>query len=149
MRTWCLLASIPWQQAWGEPLFRDPTQKISDRVQDLMNLMTLEERIAQTWAIHNDHPFVLGLHAATGYGEQKLTGFTVSSADELLAKRNAYQTTVLNESRLRVPLSFYQETLTSGGPDGTGPSPRFAASFFLFLSFVCIFRALTVCDLFV
>ena len=37
---------------------------------------------------------------------------------ELLAYRNEYQSAVLNGSRLRIPLSFYQETLAMGGPGG-------------------------------
>ena len=136
MWTWFLLrAAVPWH-ALAEPLYLDPLQDIWDRVEDLMNLMTLEEKIAQTWAVHKDLPWVLGLNAATGYGEQKLTGFTVSSAAELLEKRNTYQGTVLSQSRHGIPLSFNQETLASGSPDGTG---RYASSLFVRFT-ACFYR---------
>ena len=102
----------------ASPVYQDATASVEARVADLLARMTLEERAAQTWAVHNAHDWVLGERAATGYGEQKLSGWPTNDPAELLGYRNAYQSAVLDGSRLRIPLSFYQETLAMGGPGG-------------------------------
>ena len=55
--------------------YQNASLPIAARVADLLGRMTLDERIAQTFAIHNDHPYVLDLHAATSYGEQTRSVF--------------------------------------------------------------------------
>ena len=102
----------------ASPVYEDATASVEARVADLLSRMPLEERVAQTWAVHNAHDWVLGERAATGYGEQKLSGWPTNDPAELLGYRNAYQSAVLDGSRLRIPLSFYQETLAMGGPGG-------------------------------
>ena len=83
--------------------------------------MTLEERVAQTWAVHKHIDRVLG-GASDGYGEQKLSGWPTQSIRRLLAHRNEYQSAVLNgcgcASRSALP-----ETLAMGGRAACLPLP--------------------------
>ena len=66
----CCFAAVAAGETPPPPPYQNASLPIAAGVADLLSRMTLDERIAQTFAIHNDHPYVLDLHTATGYGEQ-------------------------------------------------------------------------------
>eukprot|EP00750_Incisomonas_marina_P002888 INCI12748.2.p1 GENE.INCI12748.2~~INCI12748.2.p1 ORF type:complete len:736 (+),score=102.65 INCI12748.2:88-2295(+) len=106
-------------EADARPLYLDQTQPVEDRVQDLMSRMTLQERQNQLFSVHNVDALVYTLYQKTSFGAQKLSGFSQTTAAELVAARNQEQEFFVNHSRLHIPLVWHQETLNSCGPQGT------------------------------
>lgn len=103
-------------RAGAVPLYLDASQPVEMRVQDLLARMTLEERQAELYSVHNVVPSVYADYANTSFGAQKLTGFTQTTAADLVAARNTQQTFFVEHSRLHIPLAWHQETLNSCGP---------------------------------
>ncbi len=95
---------------------------IPQRVQLLMDRMTLTERARQTYAVHNLKEFhgtfkeELG---STSFGSLKLSGIDTDVAGQQVALRNQLQKFIINASRLSIPVSFHNEILLSAAPQGT------------------------------
>ena len=101
----------------GYVLYRDPAQPIPARVEDLASRMTVEELITQTFNFHNPQGSSARLYSATSFGSQVVTHPAADPA-ALVQFRNSYQQTFYESSRLKIPLSFHQETLSQAGPSG-------------------------------
>ena len=107
-------ASEPAAAAW-----LDASQPVEERVQALLSEMTLVERQNELFSVHNVVPTIYVDYASTSFGDQKLSGFTQTTAADLIAARNTEQEFFVNSSRLHIPLAWHQETLNSCGPQGT------------------------------
>ncbi|KAK3270719.1 hypothetical protein CYMTET_20897 [Cymbomonas tetramitiformis] len=86
---------------------------------DLLSRMTLEERQVQLHSVHDLDPSIWQRYKNTSFGDQKMSHFPQRDALSLLRARNQEQAYFLQNSRLHIPLSFHQETLTTVGPGGT------------------------------
>lgn len=92
---------------------------IKQRVADLLYEMSLEERVAQL--VHGDSlaPFSSGAYNSTGLGSLSLANLAKSTPLETVQWRNAFQKAYMNQSRLKIPVSFSQEALHGGAKGGT------------------------------
>ena len=99
-----------------QPLYRDETVSIPKRVADLLDRMTLEEKVGQlvgTWAGHLDEfkdvddvaqevtEHDIGVVASFGWG-----GAVDMRLDEIVETVNRLQEVALSETRLGIPLLF-------------------------------------------
>ena len=110
-------------------VYQDPTQTVDDRVANLLSLMTLEEKVAQMLnpVGSTDGPGhfsvnatnVLETYGATGLGTL-YTGISgCPSSMYGLDCQNYLQGSIVNSSRLHIPVSFIGETLVAGASGGT------------------------------
>jgi beta-glucosidase len=117
----------------AKPIYKDPNAPIADRVRDLLNRMTVEEKVAQlesNWTLpeiagfkmpspfEGDHlnEAIVKKMAANGLGTfAQLDEFTGTSgpADPRRGahKRNLMQGWVLKNTRLGIPIMFHGEAL--------------------------------------
>lgn len=123
-----LLASSAAATQPVEPLYKRATAPISDRVRDLLSRMTLEEKVAQLQGqsnipvgpgavklFKNDQldPEIAKQVLTSGVGTFSFTempGATAAPA-QMVAKRNALQSWVLENTRLGIPILFHGEAL--------------------------------------
>jgi beta-glucosidase len=108
----------------GVPLYKNAAAPIASRVADLLPRMSMEEKIAMTYAVHYGYAQAEGdpKLVATGIGALKLgtAGITCGTNwTECLVKRNAFQKKFLEGSRLNIPVSFINEGLHGGAQGGT------------------------------
>ena len=115
------------------PPYKDAALPIPARVADLLARMTVPELVAAV--AHKDGETDAALrteYGATSLGGAKITLFTggANSASPLLAvrARNAFQSYMIETSRLNIPVSFAHEGLHSGSCYGTVfPEPLLTA----------------------
>lgn len=115
-----------------DSLFQDASQPITIRAKDLLNQMTLEEKVAQLlhpWLVDTPDGFFKRFNK-TGLGATYMefccgpAGEHNSSALHVLKRRNEMQTLFVNSTRLGIPVTFVMETLHSGAWGGTAfPMP--------------------------
>ena len=99
----------------------DPTLPVDERVSLLLAVMTNEEKQAQT--IHltgGELADVTAAYGATGLGALPQEG---SDGPSILARRNAFQGALMNNSRLHIPVSFHEETLHGANGGVIFPMP--------------------------
>lgn len=99
----------------------DPTLPVDERVTLLLAVMTNEEKQAQT--IHltgGELADVTAAYGATGLGALPQEG---SDGPSILARRNAFQGALMNNSRLHIPVSFHEETLHGANGGVIFPMP--------------------------
>lgn len=106
-----------------EPLYKDPTQPIEVRTQDLLSRMTPDEKFWQLFMIpgdlsqdmekYKDGIFGFQIGAAEGDGAtgQILRYSPESNAYEMAAKINEIQKYFVEETRLGIPLIIFHEAL--------------------------------------
>ncbi len=121
IRVWCLAAimmslllvatsaaALGHQQV-QQQLWLDPTKSVDERVSLLLAVMTNEEKQAQT--IHTTGCTIeecVAAFGSTGLGAMPQGG---SDGASVVARRNQYQSALMNNSRLHIPVSFHSETL--------------------------------------
>eukprot|EP00658_Telonema_sp_P-2_P002985 TRINITY_DN11096_c0_g1_i3.p1 TRINITY_DN11096_c0_g1~~TRINITY_DN11096_c0_g1_i3.p1 ORF type:complete len:226 (-),score=32.02 TRINITY_DN11096_c0_g1_i3:247-924(-) len=98
--------------------YTDRTAPISERVADLLGRMTLEEKIAQTYAPYSRIDPAKFPHGVGQLSVDSATG-KASSPAEMVRERNRIQTVMVNSTRLGIPASWSQEALHSGATGGT------------------------------
>ena len=107
--------------ALGSPLYQNAAAPLQARVDDLMDRMTLQEKIAQTHAPYSG--FNSTRYGQTSVGQLSINPSTGKSAfghpAAQVAARNKIQQALVSSSRLGIPASFSQEALHSG----TGEHP--------------------------
>ena len=112
-------------------LYKDASQPITSRVADLVSRMTLDELIAAV--AHKDGDTDADLrqvYGNTSIGGVKITLFTVNGNGprETILARNAFQSFMIQNSRLNIPVSVAHEGLHSGSFFGTVfPQPLLTA----------------------
>ena len=112
-------------------LYKDASQPIPSRVADLVSRMTLDELIAAV--AHKDGDTDADLrqvYGNTSIGGVKITLFTVNGNGprETILARNAFQSFMIQNSRLNIPVSVAHEGLHSGAFFGTVfPQPLLTA----------------------
>ncbi|HSU28428.1 MAG TPA: glycoside hydrolase family 3 N-terminal domain-containing protein [Chitinophagaceae bacterium] len=93
----------------AQPLYKDRSQPIEKRVQDLLGRMTAEEKFWQLFMIPGDLD-----HADSTQYKNGLFGFqvrTTGSAVELATKINSIQKYFLEKTRLGIPIIPFEEAL--------------------------------------
>ena len=122
------------------PLYRDADAPVNARVADLLSRMTLEEKVAQLQnpVGNQDGPGNFGVNASyllrrfgsTGVG----TVYAGVACDNGLRGwecQNLLQSSIINSSRLGIPVSFISETLVAGASRATiFPQPVLRGSAF-------------------
>jgi beta-glucosidase len=111
------MASPPLDRPW-----MDKAKPIPQRVQMLMDQMTLQERARQTYAVHNLPEFKGAWKVDLGntsFGSLKLSGIQTDKSAEQISVRNELQAFIINASRLSIPVSFHNEVLLSAAPQAT------------------------------
>ena len=116
-----------------EPLlYRDATAPIPSRVQDLLSRMTTEEKVAQLlelWGGGGVFDKLLRVYNTTGVGAVMIGGGAPNATCRndpacRIVVQNALQRRMVEGSRLGIPITFTQETMTSGAHNGTSfPHP--------------------------
>ena len=109
--------------------YMDPSQTVDARVADLLSRMTLEEKVAQMLnpVGSSDGPGgfqvnaseVLSRYSATGLGTLYIG---INGCPNKLSDydcHNFVQESIINSSRLHIPVSFIGETLVAGASGGT------------------------------
>ena len=97
----------------------DASQPVAARVALLLPKLTLEEKIAMTFATHTEQAIVYRFNR-TGVGATKfLSAFTFANVTKCVIARNALQALFMKEGRLGIPVSFINEGLHGGAPGGT------------------------------
>lgn len=104
------ISAMPWM---------DAQLPVYERVDLLMNEMTLEERCRQTWAVHNFKWQEAGEWANASVGSIKLSAFPNTTYQGVLEYRNTIMKVFYEGSRLGIPTMFHQETLLSAAPNAT------------------------------
>jgi len=96
---------------------------IPARVAALLSQMTVEEKIAMTFAVHyGAAQAASAAQLKTGIGAIKLSsaGFSCGTNwTDCVAQRNAFQRRFIEGSRLGIPVSFINEGLHGGATGGT------------------------------
>eukprot|EP00041_Stephanoeca_diplocostata_P027873 m.777576 g.777576 ORF g.777576 m.777576 type:complete len:794 (+) comp23267_c1_seq1:227-2608(+) len=104
------------------PLYLQADASVYDRANDLLGRMTLEEKIAQTFAPYGGtaekYEKEFGA-TSTGTVTIRACGNVGPNVSAVVACRNALQQSIIKSSRLHIPLSFTQEALHSGLSGGT------------------------------
>lgn len=107
----------------NKPLYKDPSQPIETRVQDLLSRMTPDEKFWQLFMIpgdlsqgkdrYKDGIFGFQIGAAEGEGAtgQLLKYSPESNAYEMAAKINEIQKFFVEETRLGIPIIVFHEAL--------------------------------------
>lgn len=108
--------------------YKDPTRTVDERVADLLSRMTLAEKVAQllnpVGAVDGPGNFavnatnVLQTYGATGLGTL-YTGIRCDHTSDRFDCQNFLQSSIINSSRLGIPVSFIGETLVAGTSGGT------------------------------
>lgn len=117
------------------PAYMDASRPIHERVADLMEGMTTEEKIKQLWSVYtlpaqeiidkfsNTSVGAASMHWMTGQWKVNAT------IEQIQYERNRVQEAVLKSARLKIPVSFQSETLHSGTWGGVVfPAPTGQAS---------------------
>lgn len=110
--------------------YLDASLPVWERVADLLPRLTLEECISQVASRDGGMTAqeIVSHYGSTGLGAVTIVAVTKNTLNETVAARNALQAAMLN-SRLGIPVSFYQEGLHSGSAFGTiFPMPLTTAS---------------------
>ena len=103
-----------------QPRYRDATLSIGDRTHDLLERMTLEEKVAQLGSIWSFEIVGVGqldpekarLLVGRGIGHvTRLAGATNLRATEVAALGNDVQRYLVEETRLGIPAIFHEESL--------------------------------------
>ena len=116
-----------------EPLlYRDAAAPIPSRVEDLLGRMTTEEKVAQLlelWGGGGVFDKLLRVYNATGVGAVMIGGGAPNATCKndpacRIEVQNALQRRMVEGTRLGIPITFTQETMTSGAHNGTSfPHP--------------------------
>lgn len=110
------------QTAGTYHVYKDPTKSITERADDLISKMTLEEKIRQTYSPYGGSAAsVISRFNSTSVGELSIKtagGHNAGTPAEVVAGRNKIQEAMM-QSRLQIPVSFSQEALHSGAMGGT------------------------------
>lgn len=110
------------------PVYKDPSQPIDKRVNDLLARMTLEEKAAQLQTVWNKRQQLetdqgefnpaqaqailgLGIGQIARPAENKATKTTNKTPEQTLAFTNAIQKWVRDNTRLGIPVIFHEESL--------------------------------------
>eukprot|EP01084_Bolivina_argentea_P287837 493947_1 len=93
-------------------LYLDPTQPISVRVDDLLKQMNLNEKMYQLITNKGNTP------PSNSYGMGCWKG-TGNNPSDIIEFRNSFQKTIVTQSRLDIPVTFYQEANHGCCPGGT------------------------------
>ena len=112
----CVFFPVARSQAW-----LDRNKTVDERVSLLLAAMTNEEKQAQT--IHSTGCSLDECVAAfgkTGIGAIPQEG---TDGPSIIARRNAFQGALMNNSRLHIPVSFHQETLHGANAGVIFPMP--------------------------
>jgi hypothetical protein len=113
-------------------LYKDPAQPIAARVDDLLAKMTTEEKVAQLlelWGGAGVFEKLLYVYNRTSVGAVMIGGGAPNATcrnDPVcrIAVQNELQRKLVEGSRLGIPVTFTQETMTSGSHNGTSfPHP--------------------------
>lgn len=128
------------------PAYKNPMLPITDRVADLLNRMTIEEKVAQMLCIWGAKKTVLfdekgnltldnlAIHFKHGIGQIARLSDTGGgqTAEEMAKLANALQKYFIDNTRLGIPVIFHEECLHGlAGPEATSyPQPIGLASTF-------------------
>lgn len=104
------------------PLYKEISEPISKRVEDLLGRMTLKEKVGQTLCIYakkgnvqdedgNYDPEKATKLFETGAGRIGEVGFVKDTAKEMAELTNEIQKYYLEETRLGIPVLFHEECL--------------------------------------
>jgi beta-glucosidase len=114
------------------PLYKDAAAPIPERVQDLLARMTTEEKVAQLlelWGGEDVFTKLLKSYNRTGVGAVMIGGGAPNSTCQnspscRVRVQNELQRQMIEGTRLGIPITFTQETMTSGSHNGTSfPHP--------------------------
>ena len=103
--------------AQPEGRWMDSSLPVDERVALLLKQMTLEEKQAQT--IHSTAAFSPSLGKQFGRTSMGAIPSSTRGDAASIREQNSVQAYFLNNSRLRIPVTFHAETLHSGGGNGT------------------------------
>ena len=119
------------------PAYKNPQLPVEDRVKDLISRMTIEEKFWQLFMIPGDMDnadsaqfknglfgFQVSAAAKNDAGGQMLNYSTSESAAALLKKINAIQKYFTENTRLGIPLIFFDEALHGLVRDGATAFPQ-------------------------
>lgn len=103
-----------------EPLYRDSTRPLDERVEDLLARMTTAEKIAQLTAVSSFG--IMGpagpdmerfaQHASDGIGQLSMGGALSDDPAQLVTFGNEIQRHLVEHTRLGIPAIFHQEALS-------------------------------------
>lgn len=139
--SWTKLSSAAGSSSNDEiPLYKQANQPVDARVQDLLSRMTLQEKVNQLLnpVGTQDGPghfavnatYILNNYGSTGVGTL-YTGISGCPGLNSWECQNFIQSSIINSSRLNIPISFIGETLTAGTAGGTiFPQPILQGSTF-------------------
>ena len=116
--------------AAARPLYLDPTAPVDARTADLVSRMTLEELVAQTLnpVGESNNPAggfavnvssIIARYNLTGLGSVYTGVGGCAHTTTRAGCQNFLQATIMNSSRLGIPISFIGETLVSGTAGAT------------------------------
>ena len=115
-----------------QPVYKNASASIPARVEDLLGRMTTEEKVAQLlelWGGPGIFAKLLRVYNHTGVGAVMIGGGAPNSTCAgspacRVAIQNELQQRMAEGTRLGIPITFTQETMTSGGHNGTSfPHP--------------------------
>ena len=113
-------------------LYKDAAAPIQDRVDDLLRRMTTEEKVAQLlelWGGTGIFEKLLKVYNHTGVGAVMIGGGAPNKTCQnspvcRIHVQNELQRQMVEGTRLGIPITFTQETMTSGSHNGTSfPHP--------------------------
>ena len=102
-------------------MYKDPSQQVEKRVEDLMSRMTLEEKVAQLGSyfafelLGPEGPDYKELSNAleNGIGQiSRIAGISGNTPEETAALVNAFQKFLMQETRLGIPAVMHEECLS-------------------------------------
>ena len=114
------------------PLYKDAAAPIPARVADLLKRMTTTEKVAQTlelWGGPGIFEQLLKVYNSSGVGAVMIGGGAPNATCQndpacRIRVQNALQKEMVEGTRLGIPITFTQETMTSGAHNGTAfPHP--------------------------
>jgi len=120
MRLVCLwLLCVTTALVCAEPLYKDSSLPVPDRVKDLLPRLSMEEKIAQLYARHtsisNWHKDV----TKDGAGAVKfMSAFKCEKLEDCVKARNSLQKELMGQNH-GIPAAFVNEGLHGGAPGGT------------------------------
>jgi len=149
---WCVLCllvtlgSLVWSQDSAKAIYKDPNAAIPDRVRDLLSRMTVEEKVAQlesSWTlpafgsfkipsvIDGDHvnEAIAKKIAGNGLGTYAFLDEFTGMGDSLSPRsgaqhRNLFQSWVIKNTRLGIPILFHGEALHGSVTPGATAFPE-------------------------